>query len=82
MNQEFRAVKKTAGMLAIACLIPVLLIVLLSLNAEIVGWILIVSFWAFAIWVLYSINLGQIKQDDQLAEMQQRHEQAVLNKQV
>lgn len=82
MNQEFRAVKKTAGMLAIACLIPVLLIVLLSLNAEIVGWILIVSFCIFSVWILYSINLGQIKHDDQLAEMQQRHEQAILNKQV
>jgi hypothetical protein len=51
------------------------------LNAEIIGWILLVSFCAFAIWVLYSINLGQIKHDDQIAGMQQRHEQEILNKQ-
>ena len=82
MSQQFRAIRRTAGMLAVACLIPVILTALLALNTEIIGWLLILTFSAFSVWVVYSINLGQIKHDDQLAEMQQRHEQAVLNKQV
>ena len=82
MSQQFRAIKKTAIMLVVACLIAVIVPVVLSLNAEIIGWLLMVSFFVFSVWILYSINLGQIKHDDQIAEMQQRHEQAVLNKQV
>jgi Ca2+/Na+ antiporter len=83
MSQQIRAIRKTVIMLVVACLyLAVIVPALLSLNAEVVGWILMISFCAFSVWVLYSINLGQIKHDDQLAEMQQRHEQAVLNKQV
>jgi 4-hydroxybenzoate polyprenyltransferase len=82
MSQQIRAIQKTAIMLVVACLIAVIVPALLSLNAEVVGWILMISFCAFSVWILYSINLGQIKHDDQLAEMQQRHEQAILNKQV
>ena len=82
MSQQIRAIQKTAIMLVVACLIAIMIPALLALNAEIIGWLLIVSFCIFSVWVLYSINLGQIKHDDQLAEMQQRHEQAVLNKQV
>jgi hypothetical protein len=68
--------------LAVACLIAVVVPVLLSLNAEIIGWLMISALAAFSIWVLYSINLGQIKYNDQLVEMQRHHEQAELNKQV
>ena len=82
MSQQLRAVRKTAGMLAIATLIPVVIMGLFQLSGEVITWILFGAFCTYFLWMVYSINLGQIKHDDELKEIEQRYTDAVSNKQV
>ena len=82
MNQKLRAIRKTAGMLAISTVIPVALLGLFQLSGETLTWILFGAFCTFFLWIVYSINLGQIKHDDELEEIEQRYRDAVSNKKV
>jgi hypothetical protein len=74
MNLHLRAIRKTAGMLAIAFLIPTAITACFSLDNLTAGYMLLSVFFLFAVWILYSINLGQIKYESQIAEMQQRRD--------
>ena len=69
MSPELKAVKKTAGMFAVTTIIVVLVVgILTSLSAELVAWILISGVFAYCVWIVYSINLTQIKYEEKLKE--------------
>jgi hypothetical protein len=82
MSQQLRAIRRTAGMLAISTLVPVAIMGLFQLSGETLTWILFGAFCTYFLWMVYSINLGQIKHDDELKEIDQRYRDAVSNKQV
>ena len=79
MNIRLRAVARTAGMFAIATLVPLALVGLFQLDAEILFNLFLLSFFSWMIWVVYSINLGQLETEEQLREMQERCETMLSN---
>jgi nitrogen fixation/metabolism regulation signal transduction histidine kinase len=79
MNIKLRAVKRTAGMFAIATLIPVVMVALFQLDAETLFNLFLLSFFAGAIWVVYTINLSQLENEETIREMQERRETMLSN---
>lgn len=80
MNNQYRAAGRTFGMIAIATLIPVVLVAIFSLNPEIITWILLGLFSVFMIWIIYSINLGQLETEETIKGMQERREEIINSK--
>ena len=80
MNNQYRAAGRTFGMIAIATLIPVVLAAIFSLNPEIITWILLGLFSVFMIWIIYSINLGQLETEETIKGMQERREEIINSK--
>ena len=75
MSPELKAVRKTAGMFAIAFIAVTILVgVITSISAEAVGWILISMVFAYCVWVVYKINLNEFKDQEQLKKMLQDYE--------
>lgn len=74
MNIRIRAVGRTAGMVAIAALAPLLVVGLFQLDAEIIFNLFALAFVAWMVWVVYSINLGQLETEQTIQEMQERRE--------
>jgi uncharacterized protein with PQ loop repeat len=79
MNIRVRAAGRTAGLFAIATLVPLILVGLFQLDAEILFNLFIIGFFAWMIWVVYSINLGQLKTEEKIREMQERRETMLSN---
>jgi hypothetical protein len=79
MNIKLRAVGRTAGMLAIATAIPVVMVALFQLDAETLFNLFLLSFFAGGIWVVYSINLSQLENEKTVREMQERRETMLSN---
>jgi uncharacterized protein with PQ loop repeat len=79
MNIRVRAVGRTAGLFAIATLVPLVLVGLFQLDAEILFNLFILAFFAWMIWVVYSINLGQLETEEKIREMQERRETMLSN---
>ena len=79
MNIRLRAVARTAGMFAIATLVPLALVGLFQLDAEILFNLFLLSFFSWMIWVVYSINLGQLETEEKVREMQERRETMLSN---
>jgi hypothetical protein len=79
MNIQLRAVARTAGMFAIAILVPLVLVGLFQLDSEILFNLFLLSFFAWMIWVVYSINLGQLETEEKIREMQERRETMLSN---
>ena len=63
MSIKLKAVKRTAGMLAILFTILAILAAVTSLPAEVVGWIVILLFLVCFSWIVYEINLSNILRD-------------------
>ena len=63
MSIKLKAVKRTAGMLAILFTILAILAAVTSLPAEMVGWIVILLFLVCFSWIVYEINLNNILRD-------------------
>ena len=82
MSQKLRAIRRTAGMLAIATLVPTVLLLFFQLPADTIAAILAIGVLVYFMWMVYSINLGQIRHDDELKEIEQRYNDAVSNKKV
>ena len=82
MNIQVRAAGKTAGMLAVSTLAAAVVFGLFSLDSEAVAWIVMGGAMSFFVWIVYSINLGQIRHDQETKEIEQRINQAQSNKQV
>ncbi len=74
MNIRVRAAGRTAGLFAIATLVPIALMALFQLDAEILFNLFILAFFAWMVWVVYSINLGQLETEEKIREMQERRE--------
>jgi hypothetical protein len=74
MNIRVRAALRTAGMLAIAALGPFVVVGLFQLDAEVLFNLFVVTLLAWMVWVIYSINLGQLETEEKVREMQQRRE--------
>jgi uncharacterized protein with PQ loop repeat len=79
MNIKLRAAGRTAGLFAIATVAPLVLVGLFQLDAEILFNLFILAFFAWMIWVVYSINLGQLETEEKIREMQERRETMLSN---
>lgn len=79
MNIKVRAAGRTAGLFAIATLAPIVLVALLQLDAETLFYLFMCSFIAWMIWVVYSINLSQLENEESIREMQKRRETMLSN---
>lgn len=79
MNIRVRAAGRTAGLFAIATLVPIVLMTLFQLDAEILFNLFIFAFFVWMIWVVYSINLGQLKTEEKIREIQERRETMLSN---
>ncbi len=72
MNLKVRAAGRTAGLFAIATLVPIVLVALFQLDPETLFYLFLFSFFAWMIWVVYSINLSQLESEEKVREMQER----------
>jgi hypothetical protein len=79
MNIKLRAAARTAGMFAIATVIPVLMVALFRLDAETLFNLFVLSFFAGGIWVVYSINLSTLENEETIRKMQERRETMLSN---
>ena len=79
MNIKLRAAARTAGMLAIATAIPVVLVTLFRLDAETLFNLFLLTFFAGGIWVVYSINLSTLESEESIRQMQERRETMLSN---
>ncbi len=59
MNTKLKAIKQTAMMVVIICLIPMILTFLFT--SEIASYIFIIGMVAFFIYIMYSVNLAFIE---------------------
>jgi hypothetical protein len=67
MNQKLRAVKRAAGLLAIAAIIPVILNVLFTfVSVAVLTYAAVALFVVFFAWLTYSMCLDQIQREDTL----------------
>jgi uncharacterized protein with PQ loop repeat len=79
MNIQLRAVARTAGMFAVATLVPLVLVGLFQLDADILLNLFLLLFFAWMLWVVYSINLGQLETEEKIRAMQERRETMLSN---
>jgi nitrogen fixation/metabolism regulation signal transduction histidine kinase len=79
MNIKVRAAGRTAGMFAIATLVPVVMVALFQLDAETLFNLFLLSFFAGGIWVVYSINLSTLESEETIKQMQERRETMLSN---
>jgi hypothetical protein len=79
MNIKLRAAARTAGMFAIATVIPVVLVALFRLDAETLFNLFVLSFFIGGIWVIYSINLSTLESEESIRQMQERRETMLSN---
>lgn len=74
MNIKTRAILRTIAMLAIAALGPILIVGLFQLDGETLFNLFILTIFGWMIWVIYSINLGQLESEEKVKAMQERRE--------
>jgi hypothetical protein len=79
MNIRVRAAGRTVGLFAIAILVPIALMALFQLDAEVLFNLFMLAFFTWMIWVVYSINLGQLETEEKIREMQERRELMISN---
>ncbi len=79
MDIRLRAAGRTAGLFAIATAVPVVILFLFRLDAETLFELFMLSFFAWMIWVVYQINLGQLETEEQIREMQERRSTMISN---
>lgn len=79
MNIRLRAIGRTAGVFAIATLVPLVLVGLFQLDPETLFYLFLFSFFAWMIWVVYSINLSQLESEERIREIQERRETMLSN---
>lgn len=74
MNIKVRAIGRTAGLFAIATLVPIAVLELFQLEPDTLFALFLCSFLAWMVWVVYQINLNQLKSEESIKEMQERRE--------
>ena len=61
MNEKLVALKRTLIMVAIACIAPLLIAFMLTLDSEGIGWTILGALFIYAVYVIYAINLNQVR---------------------
>ena len=79
MTIQTRALLRTLGMIAIAALGPIAVVALFQLDAETLFNLFLLTIFAWMIWIIYSINLGQLENEEKIKEMQERRETMISN---
>lgn len=79
MNIKLRAAGRTAGLFAIATLIPLAMMFLLRLDTETLTELFLLAFFSWMVWVVYQINLGQLETEEKIREIQERRETMISN---
>jgi hypothetical protein len=74
MNIKVRAAGRTAGLFAIATVVPMIVVGLFQLDPDTLITLFLISFLAWMVWVVYQINLGQLETEEQVKAMQERRE--------
>lgn len=74
MNIKLRAAGRTAGLFALATMVPVVIMFLFRLDADTLMELFLGAFLAWMIWVVYQINLGQLETEEKVKEIQDRRE--------
>lgn len=63
MNDKLIALKRTLVMVVLACFIPLLISFLLTFDSEQIGWTMLTAIFAYACWIVYAINLNQVRHE-------------------
>ena len=63
MNPKFIAIKRTVAMVIVACIAPLLISFLLTLDSEQIGWTIMGALFVYSIWIIYAINLNQVRHE-------------------
>jgi len=61
MNDKLTALKRTLVMVVLACFIPLLISYLFVFDSEQIGWTMLTAIFAYACWIVYAINLNQVR---------------------
>jgi len=61
MDEKLIALRRTLLMVAIACVAPLLISLLLTLDSEQIGWTILGAIFVYAVYVIYAINLNQVR---------------------
>ncbi len=73
MNIKFRAALRTAAMFGSATLGSLLAVGLFQLEVETIFNIVLGLFFAWMVWVIYSINLNTLQNQEDLKLMLEKH---------
>lgn len=71
MNIKVRALIKTLKMLAISIIVPFVVLMIIQLDPEFILYLFVGGFFAFMLWMVYSMNLHSLEHEEKLREMQE-----------
>lgn len=77
MNIQVRAALRTLTMIAIAALGPIAIVALFQFDPELLFDFFVLSVIACMIWMIYSINLGQLETEEKIQEIRDRRENMI-----
>jgi xanthine/uracil permease len=61
MSEKLIALKRTLVMVVIACIAPLLIAFLLTLDSEQIGWTILGALFVYGVYIIYAINLNQVR---------------------
>jgi hypothetical protein len=79
MNIQVRAALRTLTMLAIAALVPIMIVSVFNYDPEYLFDFFVLSVVACMIWMIYSINLGQLETEEKIQAIRDRRENMISN---
>jgi hypothetical protein len=80
MNIKVRALIKTLKMLAIATLIPsVIMLMIFQLDAETLLYLFAIGIFSYMLWIIYSINLTSLQNEETLSKIKENNEHKISN---
>lgn len=79
MNIQVRAALRTLVMLAVAALVPIVIVSVFNYDPEYLFDFFVLSVVACMIWMIYNINLGQLETEEKIREMRERRETMISN---
>ena len=79
MNIKLRAVARTAKVFAISTIAPLVVVSLFQIEPETLFYLFLAAFFAWMVWVVYSINLSQLESEETIRAIQERRETMLSN---
>jgi len=79
VNIQVRAALRTLVMLAVAALVPIVIVSVFNYDPEYLFDFFVLSVVACMIWMIYNINLGQLETEEKIREMRERRETMISN---